>query len=98
MVNHNFFNAAQEKREIDAALEEYRLAWPRFLREDLGITLSQLRSLDTSVLMALIILRLNEYIGIRLNDHEARLRDLENDVPRPVASEGRGPSSEDDAA
>lgn len=81
-IDHNMFNAQTEKRELDAALSEYRHNWPRFLREDLGITLAQIRSLDTSILMAVILLHLDEKIGRVLNDHELRLRALEHAAER----------------
>jgi hypothetical protein len=91
-TDHNLFGVQQEKAEIDLALEQYRREWRPFLHE-LGITLAQLRSLDTSVLMAILLLNLNAKLGERLNEFELRLRALEvaprSEVPRPL---GRSPS------
>lgn len=88
-TDHNLFGVQQEKSELDSALREFREQWGPFCRE-LGITLYQMRALDTSVLVALLFLHLNTQIGERLNDHELRLRDLEaqprSEAPRPPSS------------
>jgi hypothetical protein len=85
-TDHNLFGVQQEKAELDAALREFREQWGPFCRS-LGITVSQLRSLDSSVLVALLFLHLNTQLGERLNEFELRLRALEvaprGEVPRP---------------
>lgn len=75
-TDHNLFGVQQERTEIDSALREFREQWGPFCRE-LGITLHQMRSLDPSVLVALLFLHLNTQLGERLNEHELRLRALE---------------------
>jgi hypothetical protein len=84
-TDHNLFGVQQERAEIDAAMREFREQWGPFCRE-LGITLYQMRALDSSVLIALLFLHLNTQIGERLNDYELRLRQLEeprSEAPRP---------------
>jgi hypothetical protein len=83
--DHNLSTAASDacrdrRREIDAALAQYKSSWPELCKQ-LSITPNMLRRIDPRILIAICMIRMNAMYAGKMMILEARLRALEPSGP-----------------